>query len=166
VPGYFCQFLLKPPMARSEGGGPPHVRGEVNDISFDDKPNRHVVHAVLNSSTYYEFFCTYTDTRHINPSDVAQFPLDLTTFSNETKDKLAELSMKLARCFAAHTGHWRKSGLLIDSIDSKPCKSILDEIDRVLANHYGFTDEELDFIINYDIKYRMGQEAEESGEKE
>ncbi len=37
-------------------------------------------------------------------------------------------------------------------------KSILDEIDRVLARHYGFTDEELDFIINYDIKYRMGDE--------
>ena len=26
--------------------------------------------------------------------------------------------------------------------------------------HYGFTDEELDFIINYDIKYRMGRESE------
>ncbi len=26
----------------------------------------------------------------------------------------------------------------------------------ILAKHYGFTDEELDFIINYDIKYRMG----------
>jgi hypothetical protein len=25
--------------------------------------------------------------------------------------------------------------------------------------HYGFTDEELDFIINYDIKYRMGRGA-------
>jgi hypothetical protein len=24
------------------------------------------------------------------------------------------------------------------------------------AQHYGFTDEELDFIINYEIKYRMG----------
>ena len=24
--------------------------------------------------------------------------------------------------------------------------------------HYGFTDEELDFIINYDVKYRMGQD--------
>ena len=35
-------------------------------------------------------------------------------------------------------------------------KSTLDQIDRVLAKHYGFTDEELDFIINYDIKYRMG----------
>jgi hypothetical protein len=29
----------------------------------------------------------------------------------------------------------------------------------VLASHYGFTDEELDFIINYDIKYRMGRDA-------
>jgi len=26
----------------------------------------------------------------------------------------------------------------------------------VLARHYGFTDEELDFILHYDIKYRMG----------
>lgn len=25
-----------------------------------------------------------------------------------------------------------------------------------LAQHCGFTDEELDFILNYDIKYRMG----------
>ena len=37
-------------------------------------------------------------------------------------------------------------------------KSIIDEIDKVLADHYGFTQEELDFIINYDIKYRMGRE--------
>ena len=29
------------------------------------------------------------------------------------------------------------------------------------ACHYGFTDEELDFIINYDIKYRMGQDVGE-----
>jgi hypothetical protein len=33
----------------------------------------------------------------------------------------------------------------------------------VLAKHYGFTDEELDFIINYDIKYRMGRDSEGEG---
>lgn len=43
-------------------------------------------------------------------------------------------------------------------------KSIMDEIDSVLARHYGFTDEELDFIINYDIKYRMGDELHNSDE--
>ncbi|MFM6269384.1 MAG: hypothetical protein ACKPFA_23210, partial [Dolichospermum sp.] len=41
------------------------------------------------------------------------------------------------------------------------CKFIIDEIDKILAEHYGFTEEELDFIINYDIKYRMGKELEE-----
>jgi len=30
--------------------------------------------------------------------------------------------------------------------------------------HYGFTDEELDLIINYDIKYRMGRDAEADDE--
>jgi len=40
----------------------------------------------------------------------------------------------------------------------KYSKHIIDRIDRELAKHYGFTDEELDFIINYDIKYRMGKE--------
>ena len=44
----------------------------------------------------------------------------------------------------------------IQCIYPKFSKSVIDEIDRVLAQHYGFTDEELDFIINYDIKYRMG----------
>ncbi len=164
VPGYFCQFLLEPPMARPEKGGPPRVRGEVNTIAFDDKLNRQVVYSVLNSSMYYQFFCTFTDTRHINPSDVTEFPLDLAAFTNETKTKLNALSAKLTKCFESHTTLWRKSGLLIDSLDSKPCKSIIDEIDRVLAAHYGFTNEELDFIINYDIKYRMGREAENEEE--
>jgi hypothetical protein len=40
------------------------------------------------------------------------------------------------------------------------------EADCVLAEHYGFTDEELDFIINYDIKYppRRRRGAVEEGE--
>ena len=45
-----------------------------------------------------------------------------------------------------------------DDICMKDSKTIIDEIDRVLVDHYGFTDEELDFIINYHIKYRMGRE--------
>ena len=38
------------------------------------------------------------------------------------------------------------------------------ETARLLARHYGFTVEELDFIINYDIKYRMGQGNSEEDE--
>ena len=48
-----------------------------------------------------------------------------------------------------------------DSFYPAKSKPIIDEIDKVLARHYGFTEEELDFIINYDIKYRMGDELNE-----
>jgi hypothetical protein len=34
----------------------------------------------------------------------------------------------------------------------------------VLARHYGFTAEELDFILNYDIKYRLGRDPESDAE--
>lgn len=46
----------------------------------------------------------------------------------------------------------------------KQSKPIVDTIDNALAHIYGFTDEELDFIINYDIKYRMGDELNSTDE--
>ena len=51
-----------------------------------------------------------------------------------------------------------------DEFWSIKSKSILDEIDTVLARHYGFTPEELDFILNYDIKYRLGRGTENETE--
>ena len=50
-----------------------------------------------------------------------------------------------------------------DEFYLKLSKPIIDQIDCLLAQHYDFTHEELDFIINYDIKYRMGKELN-SGE--
>ena len=48
----------------------------------------------------------------------------------------------------------------LESFRLNSSKNILDCIDKILAKHYGFTEETLDFIINYDIKYRMGEELE------
>lgn len=51
---------------------------------------------------------------------------------------------------------------IFESFCPQLSKPIIDEIDKVLAKHYGFTEEELDFIINYDIKYRMGDELNDA----
>jgi hypothetical protein len=42
-------------------------------------------------------------------------------------------------------------------------KPIMDEIDRVLSGHYGLTEEELDYIVHYDAKYRMGRDHGDGG---
>ena len=52
---------------------------------------------------------------------------------------------------------YKKMGTLnIQSTYPRLSKTIIDKLDAVLAQHFGLTDEEFDFIINYDIKYRMG----------
>ena len=51
--------------------------------------------------------------------------------------------------------------VIYDEYYPKKSKKMIDKIDKALTKHYGFTEEELDFIINYDIKYRMGDELNE-----
>ena len=63
--------------------------------------------------------------------------------------------------FAPKTSYTVGGAVSYQRFKPRSAKPLIDEIDRVLAEHYGFTDEELDFIINYDIKYRMGRDAEE-----
>ena len=65
------------------------------------------------------------------------------------------------------SANYRGSGKVeYDTFKVGKSKPIIDEIDHVLAQHYGFTDEELDFIINYDIKYRMGDALFEDEDEE
>lgn len=161
VPGYFCQFFIREPLAIPCDGGPPRIRGEVKSIFFRDDVTRRVVHAVLNSSIYLQFFCVYTDGRHINPSDVNDFPFDISRFTDSQKQQLVRLSKRLDESMRQNTSYWQKSGLQIESVDSRPCKSILDEIDYVFGKSLGLTDEEIDYCSSYDIKHRVGEQSDD-----
>jgi hypothetical protein len=51
---------------------------------------------------------------------------------------------------------YKHDTLTVQCIVPKHSKLIIDDVDRILADCYGLTSEELDFILNYDVKYRMG----------
>ena len=158
VPGYFCSFLNWHLKAISIVGGNEKPRGEILSLAFGTQTDSDVALAVLNSNLFYLYFSAYTDTRHINPSDVRCFPFSLQGVSPSLSNDLITLASKLKKDFKKKLKYVVKSGLKIESIDAQKSKHIIDEIDELLAKHYGFTEEELDFIINYDIKYRMGDE--------
>jgi hypothetical protein len=57
--------------------------------------------------------------------------------------------------------HYKKYGQLkMQVFQPRLSKPICDDIDSYLSIHYLFTHAELDFIINYDIKYRLGKELD------
>ena len=70
--------------------------------------------------------------------------------------KLSKAGGTYLKELKATSHEMEKSGLFLETFEYRKNKDKLDEIDTILASHYGFTPEELDFIINYDIKYRMG----------
>ncbi|HVA45411.1 MAG TPA: hypothetical protein VNH11_03410 [Pirellulales bacterium] len=47
-----------------------------------------------------------------------------------------------------------------DEFYASGSEHIIDDIDGVLAEHFDFSAEELDMIVNFDAKFRMGQEGD------
>ena len=83
--------------------------------------------------------------------------------TQEIKSELGDLVAELMKDYEKHsvrkeTEYQTTGRVIYDEFYPRYSKPIIDQIDRILARHYGFTDAELDFIINYDIKYRMGDE--------
>ena len=112
--------------------------------------------ALLNSNLFYFFWKSLTDARHVYPSDIAVFPVDVDEVSHSVSE-LSSLVNDLMDELRRNSERIIYGKSEVDQFYVAPCKPIIDDIDRVLAKYYGFTDEELDFIINYDIKYRMGR---------
>ena len=128
-------------------------------LHFERKDYKKTVFSILNSSLFYSWYIAFSDGFHLSDNVVKRFPLDTTLANNIELIELTEkLKTDIDKNSFVTTRNTKKDSIEIESFRVNKSKPIIDEIDTVLAKHYGFTDEELDFIINYDIKYRMGDE--------
>ena len=131
-------------------------------VTFNDI-DRYVIISSVSSDVFWWYYSSHFDM--FNLGDYQIFGFRLSNLSNLIIERLKEIGKKYEHSLEKNaiiknvqTGHGIVSQKQYYVRKSKP---IIDEIDKVLAKHYGFTEEELDFIINYDIKYRMGDELNE-----
>ena len=117
----------------------------------------------MNANLFYWFITVMSDCRHVNKREVDGFPLNLVDAAQEDggfDNHISTLMRRLDSTSEERVMKFKHDTLTGQCIIPKQCKPTIDVIDAALAKHYGFTDEELDFIINYDIKYRMGDALE------
>ena len=117
--------------------------------------------AIINSSLFCWWFVVMSDCRDLNKREFNNFPINLEIFHKSHGRKISLLIVKLMENYRQHiirrNAYYRTTGnVAYDEFHPRYGKSIMNKIDKILAKHYGFTDEELDYIINYDYKYRMG----------
>ena len=107
----------------------------------------------------------------MNEREVWAFPFDFSRLGPEVAEALGTLSVTLMENLQSNSvmrsiSYRRYGTLQVQVFAPRLSKPVVDNIDSLLAQHYSFTSEELDFIINYDIKYRMGEELFEDEEKD
>ncbi|HUT70287.1 MAG TPA: DNA methyltransferase [Desulfatiglandales bacterium] len=137
---------------------PPHGRilhlTSTKDVDF--------VTSLLNSSLFFWFYSVLSDCEHVNDQLLRNMKIP----GHQAEEPWASMCSRLEESLKLNCLRKKirtKQGHLIeyDEMTASLSKHIIDEIDVALAAHYGFTNEELDFIINYDIKYRMGRDSGE-----
>jgi hypothetical protein len=113
--------------------------------------------ALLNSSLFWWYYTITFDT--FNLKDYMLFGFRF-SYPNEKKiiEQLKCLTSQLMDDFKRNAKDLRRGKTASYTVYAKQSKPIIDEIDKILAQHYGFTPEELDFILNYDLKYRLGKQ--------
>lgn len=139
-----------------------HSSRETSLIIPNDNQSSSIV-AFLSSNLFWWWYTVTSNLRDLNPSDIygIRFPENL--IENPTLQKLGIKYLDDLKANSTMLTREQKNvgTTQTQSFKINKSKPIIDEIDKVLAKHYGFTEEELDFIINYDIKYRMGDELGE-----
>ncbi|MBL7913991.1 MAG: Eco57I restriction-modification methylase domain-containing protein [Bacteroidia bacterium] len=165
---YFLQFLDTAPKIY-EADGSLRVTSELKEIYFKSEEDKFAANATYLSSLFFWYYVAYSDCRNLNKREVATFPFSLDVLNQNLKIKLAKVGKNILLNLQENSffqeAYYKKYGQLkMQVFQPRLSKYIIDEIDTTLAEHYDFTDKELDFIINYDIKYRLGQELENEDE--
>jgi hypothetical protein len=123
----------------------------------------HALSSVLNSTCFYLWFVAYSDVYHCGREIIQDFPLDLEALvmahGKELRSANLLLMTNLQKNCVRRSIRYKKTGLVkYDEFYPRESKPYIDEIDRILARHFQLSPAEEDFVLNYDIKYRLSNE--------
>ena len=111
--------------------------------------NSKLVAALMSSTLFYWFRNSYSNNRDNYVSEFERFPIP--NFSKEIINKLEKLGKEYETDIEKN--HDYSNGVKTYKI--RKSKHIIDKIDRLICPLYGLTDEEMEFIISYELEFRV-----------
>jgi Eco57I restriction-modification methylase len=153
----------------------PHFSNAVDGEkkSEDYKPYRalnpdfaDVVLAILSSNLFFTWWHSCFEGYHCGKHEILAYPFGFDRMKVAVRTELSRLAIQLMNDLKANKNRkqakYEKTGLVTyDEFFPRKSKQIIDKIDQTLASHYNLSQEELDFVVNYDIKYRMSRGTED-----
>jgi hypothetical protein len=134
----------------------------LRDLKFEDTLVSRAIGAMLNSTCFYFWFCVQGNCRNIAGPDVESFPIGHLSpqLTRKLESQFSLLMGDLQKHSKRRVYNYEESGTVeYDEFYPAKSKHLINLIDEILALHYGFDDLERDYLLNYDIKYRMGSDG-------
>lgn len=133
-------------------------------LSFSPK-NIDIIGAILSSNLFFWYYQIFSDNRNLKLSEILLFPFPIKSFSSQQLKVITTIYEKYLidiekNAVTRETKKYKN----IDSFKEykiKKSKHLIDKIDDAIAEIYGLNAEELTFIKNYDIEFRIQDESED-----
>lgn len=146
-----------------EEDGTPREPTEFKVVDVEPAVDARVLLASYSSTLFWWFFSVYTDNRNVNRRDLAAFPMpDLAATQVRQLSRLgAELMDALRDCAEVRTCTYRSIGTIRNTYFRQGAtRPVLDRIDAALADAYGMTDAQLQFVVDYERRFRADRTAD------
>ena len=130
---------------------------EYKQIYFGTELDAKLFSAIMNSSLFYFVWECLSDCWHITSKELEFFKIDFSQVPQELK-------LKIASSYDCFERALEKSKVYIGSVQTsyiyqhKLHKDLLDEIDNLLASIFHLSSDELLFVKQYQINYRLNTE--------
>jgi adenine-specific DNA-methyltransferase len=137
---------------------------------YFDKDIADIIGAILSSNLFFWFYQIYSNNLDLKLYDISIFCIPYKKFLENP-----DLIKKIEKVYNEYLNDIEKNAIVkkttrykkikkFKEYRIKKSKHIIDKIDDIICPLYGMTEKEIDFIKNYEIKFRLGDE--DSGDEE
>ncbi len=159
--GYWLKaFDFMPTFKNEKTGKEKSTKYQIVTVKEEYDPK--VIIAIINSSLFYWCWVQNTAVRDFYRPEIERFPIEYEQISEKDKEELVELCNQLMSSYKEHSVFQERNGIngktILQEFHPSANKPIVDRIDDVLGRVYGFNDEELEFIKNFQYRFRMAED--------
>ena len=134
-----------------------------NYFNIDVNYQSNILCGIFSSNLYFWFYHIYSNCRDLKASELLMFPIPYSKFDHESLQKINHLYNDYLKDIEKNSYLKNVTYKNVKSyVEYYPrySKKIIDKIDLAIQKAYGLTNNEIDFIINYDLKYRIDDDYE------
>ena len=138
----------------------PKFSNEYKIFNFKNENDSILFSALMNSNIFFFYWEAISDVWHITLKELKFLKIDFSEFNSEEKTRIRKLYLEFENNLENNKKRINTKQAEFE-YQHKKDKVLIDKIDLFFKKYFSFTDIEMEYIRNYQIKFRLNEELGE-----